>query len=273
MTETVQKVVLVTGASSGIGKCCAEHLLKCGYRVFGTQRRPPEGLAASQGLEMIAMDVDDDASVERGVQAILQRAGRIYAVINNAGWGLMGAVEDTSTEEAKAQLETNFFGVLRVCRAVLPTMRQQGSGYIINISSLAGIVGLPFSGMYAASKFALEGMSESLRLETWRYGIRVALVEPGDFYTNFPAARRLTKASADSVYHKALERTRAAQERDETHGPSPESIAYLVEKILNSRKPRVRYSIGLLSQRIVVPCKRFLPQRVFEWLLCLVLRI
>jgi NAD(P)-dependent dehydrogenase (short-subunit alcohol dehydrogenase family) len=270
MAEPTPKVVLVTGVSSGIGKCCAEHLLKCGYRVFGTQRRPPP--TPAPGVEILAMDVDNDESVAQGVQAVVQKAGRLDAVINNAGWGLMGAVEDTSIEEAKAQLETNFFGVLRVCRAVLPIMRRQGSGYIINISSLAGIVGLPFSGMYSASKFALEGVSESLRLETRRQGIRVVLVQPGDFRTNFPAARRFTKESAvNETYREALERTRIAQEKEELHGPDPQSIALLVEKILRRRNPPLRYSIGLLSQRIVVPCKRLLPQRLFEWTLCKVL--
>ncbi len=139
---------------------------------------------------------------------------------------------------------------------------------------LAGIVGLPFSSMYSASKFAMEGLTESLRLETWRYGIRVVLVEPGDFRTNFTSMRRFTKASAmNGTYQQALERTRAAQEREETNGPTPESIGFLVEKILRSHNPRLRYSVGMLSQRIVVPCKRLLPQRLFEWLLCRVLGI
>jgi NAD(P)-dependent dehydrogenase (short-subunit alcohol dehydrogenase family) len=273
MSGPQQKVVLITGASAGIGKYCAEHLVKCGYRVFGTSRRAAASMPTMQAaLEMIQMDVDDDRSVNEGVQAVLRNAGRLDSVINNAGWGLMGAIEDTSVEEAKAQLETNFFGVLRVCRAVLPIMRQQGNGYIVNISSLAGIVGLPFSGLYSASKFALEGMSESLRLETRRFGIRVVLVEPGDFRTNFPMARRLTQASsANSAYRDALEKARVAQERDELHGPSPEPIAYLIDRILRKQNPRARYSIGLWSQRIVVPCKRYLPQRLFEWLLCRVL--
>jgi NAD(P)-dependent dehydrogenase (short-subunit alcohol dehydrogenase family) len=268
MIETSRKVALVTGTSSGIGKCCAEHLLTCGYRVFGTQRRPPRAPDhASPGVEIIPMDVDDDRSVIDGVGAVVQRAGRLDAVVNNAGWGLMGAIEDTSIEEAKAQMETNFFGVLRVCRAVLPIMRQQGSGHIINISSLAGIVGLPFSGLYSASKFALEGMTESLRLETRGFGIHVVLVEPGDFRSNFPAARRMTEASAaNGAYREVLQKIRAAQEREERNGPTPEPIARLVEKILRMPRPRTRYTAGWMSQRIVVPCKRFLPQPLFEWL-------
>jgi short-subunit dehydrogenase len=269
MNQPQQKVILVTGASTGIGQCIAEHLAKRGYRVFGTQRRTP---ATLPGVEMLPMDVDDDRSVADGVQEVLKKASRLDAVVNNAGWGLMGPVEETAIDEARAQMETNFFGVLRVCGAILPIMRQQGSGHIINISSLGGLVGLPFSGMYSASKFALEGLSESLRLEVRNFGIRVVLVEPGDFRSNFPAARRMARAStADGPYHEALERTRAAQERDERNGPSPEPIAYLVEKILRTPNPKTRYTVGLLSQRIVVPCKRLLPQRTFEWLFRLVM--
>jgi NAD(P)-dependent dehydrogenase (short-subunit alcohol dehydrogenase family) len=275
MEEVKHNVVLVTGASSGIGKYCAEHLLKCGYRVFGTQRRPPPAHETTlPDVEIIPMDVNDDGSVIRGVQSVIEKAGRLDAVINNASWGLMGAVEDTSIEEAKAQFETNFFGVLRVCSAALPLMRQQGGGYIVNISSLAGIVGLPFSSMYSASKFALEGLSESLRLETRRYGIRVVLIEPGDFRTNFTSMRRFTEASRkNDIYQEALERTRIAQEKEEMNGPTPESICLLLEKILRSHNPRLRYSVGMLSQRIVVPCKRLLPGRLFEWLLSRVLGI
>jgi NAD(P)-dependent dehydrogenase (short-subunit alcohol dehydrogenase family) len=269
MNTTIPKVVLVTGASTGIGKCCADHLLTRGYRVFGTSRRPPSAAGSAPAVEMIPMDVDDDRSVASGVQTVVERAGRLDAVINNAGWGLMGAVEDTGIDEAKAQLETNFFGVLRVCREVLPVMRKQGAGHIVNISSLGGIVGLPFSSMYSASKFALEGMSEALRLEVWRFGIRVVLIEPGDFRSNFTAARRMTKASATSpAYQEAVQRALAAQEKEERNGPLPDSIARLAEGILRSNNPRVRYSAGMLSQRIVVPCKRFLPQRLFEWIFC-----
>jgi short-subunit dehydrogenase len=267
MNSAAPKVVLVTGASTGIGKCCADHLVTRGYRVFGTSRQPMAQLQSqSPGVEMIRMDVDDDNSVTSGVRLVFEKAGRIDAVINNAGWGLMGAVEDTTIDEAKSQLETNFFGVVRVCHEVLPIMRQQGAGHIINISSLGGIVGLPYSGFYSASKFALEGFSEALRLETWRFGIRVVLIEPGDFRTNFTAARRMIKASSTSpAYRDAVARSLAAQEKEERNGPEPDSIARLVEKMLRSRNPRLRHTAGLLSQRIVVPCKRFLPQRFFEW--------
>ena len=262
MQQATQKVVLVTGASSGIGKACAEHLAARGYRVFGAQRRTD---APAGAVEMIAMDVTDDRSVEQAVQEVLARAGRLDAVINNAGTALMGSVEDTSVADAKAQLETNFFGVLRVCRAVVPIMRRQGSGYIVNISSLAGVLGLPFSGLYSASKFALEGMSESLRLETRRFGVHVSLIEPGDFRTALPSVRRTAPAAeSNDAYRDAFAAFKKAQEKDEAGAPTPEPVAQLVEQILRDPAPRLRYTIGMISQRIVVPLKRFLPQRVFE---------
>ncbi len=215
------------------------------------------------------MNVDDTGSVEAGVAAVLKRAGRIDAVVNNAGFALAGSIEDTSIDEAKAQLETNFFGVLRVCRAVLPVMREQGHGYIVNISSLAGTFGLPFAGLYSASKFALEGASESLRFETLAMGIRVVLVEPGDFRTQITERRRIAAAATtDSAYRELFDYFKQKQDTDEAGAPTPEPIALLVEHILNHPRPKLRYPVGMWSQRIVVPLRRILPQRAFEWLAC-----
>jgi len=265
-----QKVVLVTGASSGIGRTVAEHLAARGHRVFGAQRRAPAD--GGSAVESVAMDVTDEASVERAVASILERAGRIDAVVNNAGNAIMGAVEDTSIEEAKAQLDTNFFGVLRVCRAVLPHMREQGGGHIVNVSSLAGVLGLPFSGLYSASKFALEGMTESLRHETRGFGIQVVLIEPGDFQSALATSRRMAQGSAqNAAYRDALARVQAQQEKDEAAAPTPEPIARLVERILADPRPSLRYSAGMLGQRVVIPAKRLLPQRLFEWTLIRVL--
>ena len=264
------KVVLVTGASSGIGKTVAERLAGRGWRVFGAQRRAPA--ASAPGVEMVAMDVTDEASVEGAIATIHARAGRIDAVVNNAGNAIMGAIEDTSIEEAQAQLDTNFFGVLRVCRAVLPRMRAQGGGHIVNVSSLAGVIGLPFSGLYSASKFALEGMTESLRHESRPFGIRVVLVEPGDFRSDLAATRRIASgAAANPAYREAFARFRAQQEKDEAGAPTPEPVARLVERILADPNPRLRYSAGMLGQRVVIPAKRWLPQRLFEWTLIRVL--
>ncbi len=257
------KVALVTGASSGIGQAIAARLAAEGWRVFGTSR---SGAAiAAPGVEMIALDVDDDASVERGVAALIARAGRLDALVNNAGWAIMGAVEDTSVAEAKAQLETNFFGVLRLCRAVLPAMRRQGGGTIVTISSLSGVFGTPFSGLYSASKFAVEGLCEALRFETRKLGIRTVLIEPGDHASALPARRRIVAAAATNpAYRDAFAKFKANQEKDEAKAPPPEGVARLVSRVLNLSAPRPRYTVGLLGQRIVVPLKRFLPGKLFE---------
>jgi NAD(P)-dependent dehydrogenase (short-subunit alcohol dehydrogenase family) len=262
-----QKVVLITGATSGIGQSCAAHLAGRGWRVFGTRRGSSAGTPTGSPFELITMDVDDDASVQAGVDALLAKTGRLDAVVNNAGISLMGPIEDTATDEAKAQMETNFFGVLRVCRATLPALRKQGCGHIINVSSLAAVVGLPFSGLYSASKFALEGMTESLRHETRPFGIQVVLVEPGDFRTAITSKRRTTRASeTNAAYREAFARFKVKHDQDEAQAPDPQAVANLIESILKNPRRRTRYTVGMTGQRIVVPLKKFLPQSLFEWL-------
>jgi NAD(P)-dependent dehydrogenase (short-subunit alcohol dehydrogenase family) len=262
MNGAGQRIVLVTGASSGIGQGIAAHLAARGFRVFGTSRA---GGAAAAGVEMIAMDVDDDASVERGVGAAIARAGRLDAVVNNAGWALSGAIEDTPIAEARAQMETNFFGVLRVCRAVLPQMRKQGGGHIVNLSSLGGGFGMPFSGIYSASKFAVEGLSESMRFETRRFGVRVALIEPGDTQSKLPDKRRDAQGSgAGSAYREVFARFKAQQAKDEAKAPAPDGVARCVERVLNDADPAMRHTVAMIDQKMVLPLKRFLPYRLWE---------
>jgi short-subunit dehydrogenase len=216
--------------------------------------------------QMLRMDVDDDRSVQNGVQSILKDAGRVDVVVNCAGFGIAGAVEETSTEEAKAQLETNFFGTLRVCRAVLPTMRAQGSGYIVNISSIGGLAGLPFQALYSASKSAIEGLTEALRMEVKPFGVNVVIIEPGDFCTGFTASRRRTSAcKPDSAYHDARERSLAVMEHDEMSGPPPNRIARVVERIINKRNPRLRHPVGPLPEVLAIYLKRLVPHSLFEW--------
>src|SRR5579872_2559800 len=173
------RVALVTGASSGIGRACAELLAARDFRVYGASRHPLPG----SSFESLPMDVRDEESVTAGIASIVQREGRLDVIVNNAGIAIAGAVEDTSVEEAKDQFDVNFFGALRVCRAVLPVLRDQRSGTIVNIGSIGGLIALPFQGLYSASKFALEGLSESLRLEVAPFGIHVVLIEPGDQQT------------------------------------------------------------------------------------------
>ena len=270
-----RNVVLITGASSGIGKACAEHLHRRGYRVYGTSRRaskfpdkPATVTDLSDSFQLIPMDVISDESVEQGIQWVLSQEGRIDVVVNNAGYGLAGAVEDTQLEEAKTQLETNFFGVVRVCRGVLPVMREQGGGYIVNISSIGGFVGIPFQGFYSASKFALEGSTESLRIEVMPYGIKVVLIQPGDFNTNLTINRRKAKeAELGSVYLSKFMKALGVMETDEMHGPSPERIGFLLERIIMAKSPRLRYVTGPASEKLTSGLKKFMPPGIFEWLL------
>jgi NAD(P)-dependent dehydrogenase (short-subunit alcohol dehydrogenase family) len=261
------RVVLITGASSGIGQACASHLHRRGYRVYGTSRRAAlEPVVDPAGFFMLRMDVDSDESVETAVRLIVEREGRIDVAVNNAGFAVAGAIEETSTQEAKMQMETNFFGTLRVCRAVLPIMREQGGGYIVNVSSAAGRISVPFQALYSASKFAVEALTEALRMEVEPFGIRVAMVEPGDLQTGLTASRRMAAAATDqSAYAQGRSAALAVAETDETGGPSPDKVAPLLERIINSRSPRLRYTVGALYERIALGLKRFFPAGVFEW--------
>ncbi len=271
-----ETVVLITGASSGIGKACAEHLARRGYRVFGTSRRapfPPAPTAPGQPV-MLQMDVTQEESVRRAVDFIVRETGRLDVVVNNAGFGIAGAVEDTSVDEAKSQLETNFFGVLRVCRAALPVMRAQGEGLIVNISSLGGVIALPFQALYSASKFAVEGLTEALRLEVRPFGIRVTMIEPGDMRTGFTDQRvRVAGWTPTSAYAPYAERVLQVVETDERHGGAPETVAVLLERILRSPNPAPRYRVGPAFQRLAAVLKGILPGRLFAWALAKYYRI
>ena len=196
---------LVTGASAGIGRACAEELHAAGWAVTGASRRgtTPGGWAG------LVMDVDDDDSVRAGVAGVLAAGGRIDALVAAAGWGLAGAVEQCSIGEAKAQLETNFWGCVRVLQQVLPAMRAQGGGRIVLMSSIGGVIGIPFQAFYSAGKFALEGLGEALAYEVAPFGVHVTLVEPGNVKTDFTASRRMAQAAGgDRVYGAALTKGR-----------------------------------------------------------------
>ncbi len=275
-------VVLVTGASSGIGRACALHLARQGFHVFAASRRPAAELAGqlrallppSSQLDSVTMDVDADASVRSAMTQVETAAGRLDAVVNCAGFGIGGAIEDTADEEAHAILQTNLLGTLRVCRAALPILRRQGKGTLVLVSSIGGRMGLPFQGLYSASKFAVEGLAESLSMEVRGLGVRVVLIEPGDFQTGFTDRRARVRASnEESAYHEAFERALAVIEADERGGSTPEPIARLVERILLSSRPRLRYTIGPLPERLAVHLKSILPGRAFESVLRLYYRL
>jgi NAD(P)-dependent dehydrogenase (short-subunit alcohol dehydrogenase family) len=260
MSDTARSV-LVTGASAGIGQAIADRLHASGWTVTGASRRG----TASAGWTGLVMDVDDDASVRSGVTAVLERAGGIDALVAAAGWGLAGAVESSSVQEAKAQLETNFWGCVRVVQQVLPAMRQQGGGRIVLVSSIGGAIGIPFQAFYSASKFALEGFGESLAYEVAPFGIEVTLVQPGNVKTDFTDSRRMALlARDDQVYGQAAARAISRMERDERNGVPADRAAAVVEKVLEARRPPRRVSVGKAGERAGLYAKRLLPFRAFE---------
>lgn len=259
-----RSVVLITGASSGIGRACAERLHEQGYHVYGTSRRPTA--TPDVPYTLLEMDVTDEESVRGAVAQIAEAEGRLDVVMNNAGSGVAGAIEDTSIEEALAQLDTNFLGVMRVCRAALPVMRQQGSGLIINVSSMAAFVGVPFQGLYSASKFAVEGLTEALKLEVEPFGVKVALLEPGDFSTGFTEHRWWARAAQDgSPYDGPARRAVTVMEADERNGADPAEAARVVQRIIEAENPRMRYTTGPFSQRVQAALRGVLPRWFVEW--------
>ncbi len=233
--------VLVTGASSGIGQATAQLLVQHGHAVFGTARKPKS--AQLGGITMVPLDVRSDDSVDDCVDHVLKRAGRIDVLVNNAGYALMGAAEDTSVDEAKAQLETNFFGVVRMVNAVLPHMRKQGSGRIINMGSLAGITAIPFGAFYTASKFALEGYSEALWHELRPLGIQVSLIEPGFVHTAIGEGTQIV-STALGTYNDLRKRATTALTHHVEKGIPAESVAKTVLRAVESKSPALRYRVG-----------------------------
>ena len=254
------KTVLVTGASSGIGQATALLLAQKGYHVFGTSRYPISRIIPQ--VEMIALDVRSDESVEACIKTVMKKAGRLDILINNAGYELSGALEETSLDEAAGQFDTNFLGVLRMIKAALPIMREQNQGQIINISSLAGLVGIPFLGMYSASKFALEGYSESLRYEVKPFNIHVSMVEPSFLKTPMMNTRQLA-AHPIRDYDQWRKRALAAVREFEENAPGPELVANIVLKIIKSKSPRLRYILGQQAA-VVSNLQRFLPEAMLE---------
>lgn len=258
------KVILVTGTTSGFGRLIAERLSSEGHRVYGTHLPGFEFDPEAFSFPMLELDVTDDASVARCVGDLIDTEGRIDVLINNAGFGLAGALEDTTPEEARSQMEVNFFGPLRMIRAVLPHMRSQGSGRLLTVSSMAGHVGMPYQPIYSASKFALEGLNEALRLELRESGIDAAVVCPGDFNTGFTAARQFTKGAHSRWHEQQLKTTVGIMEEDERSGPDPGMVADLFVRLVDAPSLRVRYFVGRRSQRLSIFLKRLMPAILFE---------
>lgn len=256
-----KQVVLITGASSGIGRAIAKKLTDSGFQVYGTSRREQE---QDFGWRMLVLDVCQDESVQAAIEQVMALEGRIDILINNAGYGDAGAVEDMTVGEGKRQFETNFFGVLRMCQAVLPIMRAQGKGRIINVGSVAGFIAVPFFGMYGATKAALASLTESLRMEVKPFGIQVALLEPGDIKTEGAGNILLTAGSEASPYESALKQAVAVMAESEKVGIAMTVIAEEMLRLIQSEPMPIRCVVNW-QYRLIRFAKRLLPDSLLEW--------
>jgi NAD(P)-dependent dehydrogenase (short-subunit alcohol dehydrogenase family) len=259
--KTQNPVALVTGASSGIGAATAERLATAGYKVYGTSRRGK--LPGQRPFEMLALDVTNDGSVDALVQQVIQREGRIDLLVNNAGFGVApGAAEESSLEQARAIFETNFFGILRMTRAVVPHMRKQGSGRIINIGSVLGFLPMPYGALYAATKHAIEGYSESLDHELRTKGIRVSVVQPAYTKTQFDTNLLQPDAKLDE-YRQERESMNKTLTQVMAVADEPGIVAEVVLQAANAAKPKLRYTAGALAARLRL-LRRFAPAAVLD---------
>src|SRR5262245_33763602 len=259
MTNGPRRVVLITGASSGIGRATAELIAARGYQVFGGVRAPATTRPVA-GVELMPLDVRDEASAKACMDEVRSRASRIDVLINNAGVNLVGAVEETSIGQAQVLFDTNVIGVLRMVQAVLPDMRRQGAGLIVNISSILGLIPAPYMGVYASTKHALEGLSESLDHEVRAFGIRVVLIEPHYTRTNLDASAAQADGRIDA-YAPQRERTAAVITRETNTGLEPRRVA---EEVLRAIEGRYRMRRPVGQAALLTWLRRLLPARLFE---------
>lgn len=251
----MQQVIIITGASSGFGLATAELLASKGHIVYGLCRRAMQHNA----IRYRQCDVRDRAQIAAVVAEIANEQGRVDVLVNNAGMGIGGALELATPEEIELQMGTNFMGCVNLCQAVLPYMRKARRGKIINLSSIGGVMGLPYQGFYSASKFAIEGFSEALAAEVRTFGIHVTLLEPGDFATGFTGSRRNSEATlADPDYGPIFRRSLAIIEKEENGGLKPEVLAHTVAKMVDKKHPPLRRVVANLEQRLSVVIKRLL---------------
>lgn len=257
----MSQVVLITGASSGLGKALAEHLQQKGYRVYGTSRRPEK---LDLPYPMLALDLADETSIRSAVRSLLEREGRIDVLINNAGIGIAGPLEEAGLDNVRRVFETNFYGAVRTCQAVLPAMREVGRGRILNISTIGAALGLPYRGIYVASKAALDVMTASLRMEVAPFGIELTSILAGDIQTPINDHRIRETPSEKSPYRESFERVYTAIDEDVRHGtPAPE-VAKRIEAILRKRRLRRAYRVGKPLQRLSITARAFLPDHLFD---------
>lgn len=262
----MKKIILITGISSGFGKQTARLLAEKGHVVYGTVRKET---AAEDKVNYLKMDLMNYDSVRLAVSSVLEKEGRIDVLINNAGMHTGGPIETSPIENIKLQVDTNFLGMVNLTREVLPVMRKQGGGTIINFSSIGGLMGLPFQAFYSAGKFATEGFSEALRMEVRQFNIKIVLINPGDFHTNNSANRRNFLAPTDSndPYNEQYLKTMAIIEKDEGNGWKPVVLAKKLVAIVESKNPHNRYIIASFEQKLAVALKYILPGKLFAMIL------
>ena len=261
----MSKVVLITGGSSGIGKSIGEFLHQKGFVVYGTSRNPEK--ITNSIFPLVALDVRDKQSIVNCVAEVIEKSGRLDIVINNAGVGITGPIEEIPTEEIRNNFETNLFGPIEVMKAVLPQMREQKSGLIINITSIAGYMGLPYRGIYSASKGALELITEALRMEVKSFGIQITNVAPGDFATNIAAGRYHAPVVKGSAYEVPYGNTLKEMDSHVDSGSNPSEMAEAIFAIIKTDKPKVHYKVGAFMQKFSIVLKRILPDTVYEKML------
>ena len=262
----MSKIILITGGSSGIGKSTGEFLAQKGYTVYGTSRNPDK-LPDFDAFKLVKLNVIDEESIKEAINTIIKNEGRIDVLLNNAGVGITGPIEETPNEEIKNAFDTNFNGPINVMKAVLPFMRKQNSGLIINVTSIAGYMGLPYRGIYSATKGALELVTEALRMETKDFGIKITNVAPGDFATNIASGRYHAPVLNGSPYEKPYGETLKAMDEHVDGGDDPKMVAELIYKIINTKNPKIHYKVGAFMQKFSIVLKRILPDKVYEKML------
>ena len=261
----MSKVVLITGGSSGIGKAIGEFLFHKGFTVYGTSRNPEK--ITNSVFPLIALDVRNAESIQLAVAKVISISSRIDVVINNAGVGITGPIEEIPTSEMRNNFETNFFGPIEVIKAVLPQMREQKSGLIINITSIAGYMGLPYRGIYSASKGALEFITEALRMEVKSFEIHITNVATGDVTTNIASDRFHTPVIKGSAYEVSYGESLRTMDEHVDSGSNPNEMAEAVYKIIQTPNPKIHYKVGVFMQKLSIVLKRILPDKVYEKML------
>ena len=263
--DPMNKVVLITGASSGIGKAIGELLHQRGFTVIGTSRNSAN--STNSKFQLIDLDVRDTSSIELAVQKTIQIAGKIDVLINNAGVGITGPLEELPTSEIRNNFDINFFGPIEVMKAVLPQMRTQKNGLIINITSIAGYMGLPYRSIYSASKGALELITEALRMEVKSFGIHITNVAPGDFATNIAAGRFHAPLLPNSPYRESYGKTLSMMNEHVDGGSNPTDMANAILHVITSDHPKIHYKVGAFMQKFSIILKRILPDKIYEKIL------